>query len=152
MKRSITPFLSLVLVLVCLPAVGESRSEGKDGLRVMSYNLDEGTDFLEVQQASGLQQFLIAVGQTITQVRATNPRERMEAVAKQIIAARPTLVSLQEVDQWSSSSFDPVARTCGPIALEFDMMQELLDASPPKARITRWLCAPSSMHFRRHPD
>jgi hypothetical protein len=85
------------------------------GLRVMTYNVDEGTDYLEVGAATSLTQSLIAVGTTITQVRATNPPERMKALAAQIIAAAPALVILQELDQWFSGSFDPGAQTCGPV-------------------------------------
>ena len=103
-------------------------SSGNGDLRVMTYNVDEGTDFIEVQQATNPNQFLIAVGQTITQVRATQPRERMKAIARQIIDAEPALVSLQEMDQWSSGPFDPVTSRCGPMTLEFDMVQDLLDA------------------------
>ncbi|EHP41621.1 hypothetical protein OR16_19006 [Cupriavidus basilensis OR16] len=94
----------------------------------MTYNADEGTDYQEVARASGLQEFLVAVGQTITQVRATNPPERMHALAKQIIAAGPALVSLQELDQWSSGPFDQATSTCGPVTREFDMLPELLNA------------------------
>ena len=94
----------------------------------MTYNVDEGTDFLEVQQARTTSEFLIAVGQTITQLRATQPRNRMRAIARQIIDAAPTLVSLQEMDQWSSGPFDPVTSSCGPMTIEFDMVQDLLDA------------------------
>jgi len=111
-----------------LAAHAQSLSMGNGDLRVMTYNVDEGTDFIEISQATNATQFLIAVGQTITQVRATNPPERMQAVAKQIIAAAPALVSLQEVDQWSSGPFNPLTRTFGPGAVEFDMLQELLDA------------------------
>jgi hypothetical protein len=110
-----------------VPAQGQL-SKGKGDLRVMTYNADEGTDFLEIQHARNLNEFLIAVGQTITQVRATNPPSRMQAVAKQLLAAKPALVSLQELDQWSSGPFDPVAQQCGILTLEFDMVQELLDA------------------------
>jgi hypothetical protein len=52
----------------------------------------------------------------------------MQAVAKQIIAAGPTLVSLQEVDQWSTGPFDPITQKCGAVATEFDMRQELTNA------------------------
>jgi hypothetical protein len=117
----------LIWLTVPLPAAAQL-SQGAGDLRVMTYNVDEGTDYLEVGAATNLTQFLIAVGQTITQVRATNPPERMKAVAAQIIAAAPTLVSLQELDQWFSGSFDPVTQTCGPVTLEFDLLQELLDA------------------------
>jgi endonuclease/exonuclease/phosphatase family metal-dependent hydrolase len=94
----------------------------------MTYNVNEGTDYLEVQAATTQEQFLIAVGETITQVRATDPPARMQAVAQQIVAAAPTIVSLQELDQWSTGSFDPVSEVCGATSVEFDMVQELLDA------------------------
>jgi hypothetical protein len=94
----------------------------------MTYNVDEGTDYLEVGAATSAQQFLVAVGQTISQVRATDPPARMQAVAKDIIAASPTLVSLQELDQWFTGPFDPRTKTCGSMTLEFDMLQELMTA------------------------
>src|SRR6266403_443668 len=79
------------------------------------------------QQATDVNQFLVAVGQTITQVRATNSPARMQAVAKQIIAAGPALVSLQELDQWYTTPFT-FAGGCGAPTLEFDFLQELQDA------------------------
>lgn len=118
-----------VLLWILIPTgAAQSLSKGKGDLRVMTYNVDEGTDYNEVQKARNLQEFLVAVGQTITQVRATDPSGRMQAVARQIIAARPALVSLQELDQWATGSFDPVSGTCGPVSIEFDMLPELMDA------------------------
>lgn len=96
--------------------------------RVMTYNVNEGSDFIEIRAATTPTQFLLAVGQTITQVRATNPAERMQAVATQIASAAPALVSLQEVDTWSSGSFNPLTQTCGPLTVEYDMLSELLAA------------------------
>src|SRR5258708_36880409 len=102
---------ALLIMLACLGRPGEAAaqflSKGNGNLRVMTYNVDEGTDFLEIQQATNLNQFLVAVGQTITQVRATNSPARMQAVAKQIIAAGPALVSLQELDEWYTAPFNP---------------------------------------------
>lgn len=122
--------LSTLLILTFSAALGmaQSISKGNGDLRVMTYNVDEGTDFVEVQNATTALQFLIAGGQTITNVRLTNPPARMQAVARQILAAAPTLVSLQEVDTWASGSFDPVSQTCGPVTVEFDMLQELMTA------------------------
>lgn len=93
---------------------------------VMTYNVNEGTDFQQVVGTTTLQAFLLGVGQVNTQVQGTNPPERMQAVAKQILAAQPELISIQEVDQWYSGVFDPVAGTCGTMNLEYDMLQELL--------------------------
>jgi len=119
--------LSGLLLLLAVNASAQAFSNGKGDLRVMTYNVNEGTDFLEVQQATNGQQFLVAVGQTITQVRATSPPERMKALAKQILSASPALVGLQELDQWSTGPFSFVTG-CGSTTTEFDMLQELQDA------------------------
>jgi hypothetical protein len=124
-------FLSALLLLVIGPAVfgtAQSLSQGNGDLRVLTYNVDEGTDFIEVSSATTTLQFIAAVGQTIASVRATNPLARMQAVARQITAAAPTLVSLQEVDRWSSGPFNPATGMCGPLTVEFDMLQELMSA------------------------
>jgi len=122
----------LFSLLICMGSPGQaaaqSLSKGNGDLRVMTYNVDEGTDYLEIQQATNLNQFLVAVGQTITQVRATNSPARMQAVAKQIIEARPALVSLQELDEWYTAPFDPFTGACGSPTLEFNFLQELEDA------------------------
>ena len=116
-----------------MPAAAQSLSNGKGNLRVMTYNVDEGTDYLEILDAvqhhpGDTVQFLVAVGQTIKQVRATDSPARMQAVALQIIAAGPALVSLQELDQWYTGPFNPITGACGPMSLEFDILQELTDA------------------------
>jgi hypothetical protein len=120
------------VVSQALPAepvtVRAQSGNGTNDLGVMTYNADEGSDFTQLAQAKTLLQFLIAVGQTITQVRATDPPSRMQALAKQIVAAGATLVSLQELDRWYSGPFDPATLTCGPTALEFDMLHDLLNA------------------------
>jgi len=126
MKR---PPYSLLLfaAILTVPATAQL-SQGNGNLRVMTYNVDEGTDYVEVQNATTATQFPIAVGETITNVRATNPPSRMQAVAQQIMTASPTLVSLQEVDRWSSGPFNPLTGTCGALTVEFDMLQELTAA------------------------
>jgi len=63
----------LSLVAVCPLAYGQAVSQGSGDLRVMTYNANEGKDYLEVERATTSSQFLIAVGQTITQVSATDP-------------------------------------------------------------------------------
>jgi len=109
-------------------AAAQSLPKGGGELRVMTYNVNEGTDFLQIQAATDLNSFLVAVGQTITQVRETNPPARMRAVARQIIDADPTLVSLEELDDWYTAPFNPSTGMCGTPTLEFGMLQELQDA------------------------
>jgi hypothetical protein len=131
MKHTPRSFLGMILLLsaltaaAVLPALAQ-KSAGT--LKVMTYNVNEGTDFLQVLSATTPLEFLLGVGQIVTQVQGTNPPERMQAVAAQILAAKPTLVSLQEVDQWYLGTFDPDAGACGTMALEYDMLQDLTNA------------------------
>ena len=68
-----------VAVAQALPGIGA----------VMTYNVNEGTDFLQVQSASSVGDFLVGVGEIVQQVQNTNPPERMQVVAQQILAIRP---------------------------------------------------------------
>ena len=117
--------LVVVLTALALPTLGQ---EARGNLTVMTYNVNEGTDFLQVVGATNAIQFLLGVGDIVTQVQGTNPPERMQAVAAQILAAHPTLVSLQEVDQWYQGPFDPLTGTCGTLSLKYDMLAELTGA------------------------
>ena len=120
--------LAVLAALAFGAADSQALSHGNGDLRVMTYNVNEGTDFIEVQQAKGQLEFLLAVGQTIAQIRANAPRERMKAIAHQIVDAGPALISLQEVDRISSGAFNPANGACGPMTLEFDMLRDLLEA------------------------
>ncbi|MFZ3367818.1 MAG: hypothetical protein WA239_11935, partial [Candidatus Sulfotelmatobacter sp.] len=131
MKRNIA---RATLVIVCVAAIWATTVDPATALSfpgigtVMTYNVNEGTDFLQVVGAQTLQQFLLGVGQILTQVQGTNPPERMQAVARKILDVQPELLSLQEVDQWYTGTFDPIASTCGTMTLHYDMLQELLSA------------------------
>jgi hypothetical protein len=131
MKRNIT---RATLVIVSVAAMWSAIAVPATAQRfpgigtVMTYNVNEGTDFLQAVNAPNFPQFLLDVGQILTQVQDTNPPERMQAVARQILAVGPELLSLQEVDQWYTGTFNPNAGTCGTMTLEYDMLQELLSA------------------------
>ena len=128
MKQSIEQaVLAIVSVAAIWAAPATAQSFPGFGI-VMTYNVNEGTDFVQVEGATGLQQFLLGVGQVLTQVQGTNPPERMQAIAKHILAIQPELLSLQEVDQWYSGTFDPIAGKCGAMTLQYDMLQELLNS------------------------
>src|SRR5580704_4618046 len=131
MKRNITRATLVILSIATMwPAMAVPvMAQRFPGIgTVMTYNVNEGTDFLQAVGAQNEQQFLLDVGQILTQVQGTNPPERMQAVARQILAVGPELLSLQEVDQWYTGTFNPNAGTCGTMTLEYDMVQELLSA------------------------
>lgn len=126
-------------------------SRGNGDLRLMTYNVNEGTDYLEVQHATTATEFLLGVGQTITQVRATDPSLRMEYVAKQIVDAGPALVSLQELDQWATGPFNPGTQQCGPVSVEYDMLPDLMEALEAQGPTTKLPCRRLIGSFRRPP-
>ena len=127
MTKQLQVLMTAVLIIGGMSgASAPAFAGGPSDLRVMNYNIYEGTNFRQIGQAQTLAQFTAAVGQTMWQVRATNPPARMQAIAKQIVDAGPTLVSLEEVAQWSTGSFDPVTQTCGRLTVQIDTLQELL--------------------------
>ena len=129
MKHTPSSLLGLTVILSLTATVVPAFAQNSAGrLVVMTYNVNEGTDFLQVLSATNALQFLLGVGEIVDQVQGTNPPERMQAVAAQILLAKPTLVSLQEVDKWYQGAFNPVTGTCGTMALKYDMLQELTEA------------------------
>ncbi len=129
MSRSIRKFSSFGLVtllagLVLTPmAHTQASPDGKRGtVKVMTYNLNEGSDFTEVLSAQTLPEFVEAVQVTLNSVVASNPPLRMQAVAHQIAMTQPDLVGLQEVTTWR------VGPGPNPTPVLYDMLQELMGA------------------------
>ena len=127
-RRSWCLLLIFAALVASVPAQApaQSLSKGRGDLRVMTWNVNEGTDYKEVIAARNSTEFVIGVGAAIKQVRLTEPATRMKYVAQQIIAAGPAMVSLQELDQWSTGPFDPVSGKCGPVSVEFDKLPALI--------------------------
>lgn len=70
-----------------------------------------------------------AATETWANVQASDPVERMAAVADEIAAARPAVVGLQEVTRWSTYAYNPVTRqTVGDATVEYDFLDLLLTA------------------------
>ncbi len=111
----------IAIGLSALTVLAQNNDQG--AARIATYNLDEGTDYKEVLGAALYDPASLpaAVQLTINNVRASNPRGRMTAVAAQIAATQPDLVGLQEATQWRSSG------TCADsVTPEFDLLQLLL--------------------------
>ena len=82
------------------PAVAEDHRDRV--LPIMTRNLDEGTDFGPIFQATTPQDFAIQVAAAYLEVQASNIPERAAAIADEIAAQQPYLVGLQEVSVWST--------------------------------------------------
>lgn len=116
-SASIWAVVFLMIVVLISVTAAEDQGGGKSVIKVMTYNVNEGTDYLEVLTAPNLPDFLQAVQITLDNIESTNPPLRMQAVAKEIAQTRPDLVGLQEVTTWSVGA-----------EVKFDMLQELLGA------------------------
>ena len=110
--------LALAAFLVTASAPAESDSQ-KGTVKVVTYNLNEGSDFVEVLSAQTFPEFLQAVQTTLNEVDNSNPPLRMKAIAHQIAINQPDLVGMQEVSTWLVG--DPSAP-----AVRYDMLQELM--------------------------
>src|SRR5689334_10692449 len=71
--------LLLITILHATLMMGQRASAGKGALRVITYNVDEGTEFIDLQNATTSSQFLVVVGETISAVRLTEPLAHMQA-------------------------------------------------------------------------
>jgi len=102
-------------------ARGQSEMGATHGtVKVMTYNINEGSDFVEVLSATTFPQFVEGVQATLNQVTASNPPLRMKAVAHQIGITQPDLVGMQEVTTWLEGPYySPTVK--------YDMLQELMD-------------------------
>jgi endonuclease/exonuclease/phosphatase family metal-dependent hydrolase len=109
--------LILLTAVVLVPSMAAGQDSGKAVIKVMTYNVNEGTDFLEVLSATNVPDFLNAVQVTLNNLDGTNPPLRMQAVAQEIAQTQPDLVGLQEVTTWSVGG-----------NVRYDMLQELLTA------------------------
>lgn len=120
-------FIPLVAAVLAASAQAQSApgTEAEAPLRVMSWDLGEGTDYQPLYFAIDAPGFAIGAGQVLREVRATRPHERMRAVAWQIARAAPALVSLQDVARWSTGPVAPHSLRCGPMKVEIDMLAAL---------------------------
>src|SRR5262245_26397380 len=117
---------ALLILAMTLAGFGGKASQVEDGVRVvkvMTYNVDEGTDLAPVLSATTLEELARAVAEVYLEVQASNIPERAAGIARQIEATRPDLIGLQEVSTWQTGSLgSPPA-----ITVQFDALQSLLD-------------------------
>jgi endonuclease/exonuclease/phosphatase family metal-dependent hydrolase len=93
----------------------------KGTVKVMTYNVFQGTDFIEVLSAQSFPEYLAAAQLTLQEVIDSNPPLRMQAIAHQISISQPDFVGLEEATLWR--------RGAGPNPTEilYDPLQEVLD-------------------------
>ena len=116
--------LSCIFLALALIGPGLTDAQAADRvLTVMTRNMDNGTDFGLIFAAQTPTQLLTAVAITYAEIQASNIPERAEGIAREIDAARPDLVGLQEVFTYRVGPFGGPATS-----VTYDALQSLLDA------------------------
>ncbi len=110
----------LACVLCLAFALGAQAESQKLTVRVMTRNMDAGTDLLYVAGASDLNGFVAGVLKTVAEVQASNLPGRAAQLAVEIAEAKPDLIALQEVTTWH---FETASGT-----VTFDQLNLLQDA------------------------
>ena len=91
-------------VLACTLCVGlnpETLAESQElTVRVMTRNMDAGTDLNYLVAADTGPEFVAGLLTTVAEVDASNPPARAAQLAAEIAAAEPDLIALQEVTLW----------------------------------------------------
>lgn len=119
-------FLNLATLLAVLASgsivQAQSIPDGRGTVKVMTYNMFQGTDFVEVLSAQSFAEYLAAAQLTLQQVSDSNLPLRTQAIAHQIAISQPDLVGLEEATLWRYGA--------GPNAtgVLFDPLQDLLNA------------------------
>jgi endonuclease/exonuclease/phosphatase family metal-dependent hydrolase len=119
------------LAFVVLLAGCDSGSSETAEVRVMSQNLYLGADLNTVAAEPNPQMIPVRVAQFYGAVQATNPAERMAAIASEIARVRPALVGLQEVSTYyvqTPGDNLPGAPNTQATTVTYDFLDLLLDA------------------------
>jgi endonuclease/exonuclease/phosphatase family metal-dependent hydrolase len=115
--------IAAVIGLFGAVAPNASANNKYRNLLVMTRNMDTGSDFNFVLRAKDLNSLILAVTLTYQEILASNIPERADAIAQEIQAQHPDVVSLQEVTTVLTGPFPGVATT-----LVDDQLEDLMAA------------------------
>jgi hypothetical protein len=117
-------FIAVISAFAVGAALGPTLVKADDdhAVRVMTQNMDEGTDYVELSMAHTPAQFVAAVTLTYNNILATKPAERAVAMAREIARQRPHLVALQEASVLRTGTGGPAT------TVKSDLLQALVDA------------------------
>src|SRR5262249_21164547 len=93
-------------------------------VKVMTYNIDEGTDFGPILAARSFNDLLTAVAQTYNEVQASNFAERSAGFAIKVESTQPDFIALQELSTWRTGPLNQPPAT----NVQLDHLQSILQA------------------------
>src|SRR5215475_15469280 len=99
-RNQLTKLSLLSAVLMTLSATQIQADDSDRHLKVMTRNMDTGTDLGYIFSATDQFSFLVAVTNTFQESHASNIAERAAGVAAEIHDQQPDFVALQELTRW----------------------------------------------------
>ena len=98
-----------ILLIPTVAAGQQPRADDKRVFKVMTRNMDAGTDLNLVFAATDQASLLQAIADTMAEVEASGIPDRAARLADEIAAQKPDLIGLQEVTLWRTGplSFEP---------------------------------------------
>src|SRR5438132_7758680 len=94
--------IMLTLVLSCSALAAND----KTAVKVMTRNMDSGTDLLFVFAAIDVPSFISAMAATYAEINASNIPLRAGRLADEIASTQPDLIGLQEATLWRTGPLD----------------------------------------------
>jgi endonuclease/exonuclease/phosphatase family metal-dependent hydrolase len=119
--------LSIALAALIVKPIPVHSADGNNQgvVRVMTQNMDEGSDFEELRAAKTPTEVFAAVTTIYHNILATQPAERAAAMAREIANKRPDLIALHEA---SMLRIGPLfAPTPSATTVKMDLIKSLLD-------------------------
>jgi endonuclease/exonuclease/phosphatase family metal-dependent hydrolase len=113
--------IACLAVAAFITAPSTAMADDDGGIRLITLNMNEGTDFIELGAARTPAEFVAAVTTTYNNILATKPAERAAAMAREIASQRPDLVALQEASVLRTGNGGPAT------TVKSDLVQLLLD-------------------------
>src|SRR5437763_15195214 len=99
--------ISLTLILSSLASAANDNT----AVKVMTRNMDSGTDLRFIFAATDFPSFVSAMAATYAEINASNIPARASRLADEIAATQPDLIGLQEVTLWRRGPLDNSAAT-----------------------------------------
>jgi endonuclease/exonuclease/phosphatase family metal-dependent hydrolase len=110
--------LVVAAAVFCLSAFPAQANESKRVLKIMTRNMDAGTDLNLIFYY--YPDIPTGVSKTLDQVMSTDIPSRIKYLANEIRTSQPDLIALQEVTEWRTGA-------CGSTTVLYDQLQLLLD-------------------------
>ncbi len=119
MTKSRVVALTAAVVVFCFTASAAQVSESKRVLKIMTRNMDAGTDLNLI--FAYYPDIPSGVSATLAQVISTDIPSRAQRLADEIRTSQPDFIALQEVTEWRTGP-------CGATTVLYDQLQLLVDA------------------------